>query len=148
MDAVKFIKEYRRMCNKYYCGKECPLYEEPCDTSSSILLANSDLANKIVNIVEQWSQAHPQKTMMQDFFEKFPNAPVDEDGTPEICPKNLGYDKIEWCDYRINCKDCWNRSVDMGVGNEKEIENKEIINENQIFNCLIIFGCNKKLSKK
>lgn len=36
MDAFEFIKEYRRMCNKYYCGKECPLYEEPCDTSSSI----------------------------------------------------------------------------------------------------------------
>lgn len=115
MDAFEFIKKYRRMCNKYYCGKECPLYEEPCDTSSSILLANSNLANKIVNIVEQWSKSHPQKTIMQDFFEKFPNAPKTENGTPRnICPSDCGYtnepESFTVCDqFNEDCVKCWSR---------------------------------------
>lgn len=95
MDAVKFIKEYRRMCNKYAymeacgedCSSECPLYDEYCN------ITYKDLdPNYIVLKVEQWSKSHPQKTMMQDFFEKFPNAPKSEDNTPKnICPNCCGY---------------------------------------------------------
>ena len=74
MDAVKFIKEYRRMCNQYIyseacgedCSSECALYGKHCN------LACDDMnANEIVSKVEQWSQAHPQKTIMQDFLRSF-----------------------------------------------------------------------------
>ena len=57
-------------------------------------------------------KANPQKTYMQDFFEKFPDAPVDDDGTPKICPGYV-YKTAEYCCIargvrgRI-CKDCWN----------------------------------------
>ena len=50
------------------------------------------------------------KTMLEDFFEKYPKATLEADGTPIICPHNLGYEKFNECDTG-NCVECWNRSV-------------------------------------
>lgn len=115
MDAVEFIKEYRRMCNKYIysnacgedCSRECALYGEYCDLS-----CNDMDANDVVYRVEQWSQAHPQKTIMQDFFEKFPNAPRTKTGEPMMCPYNCGYGNF--CCEQANgtCYNCWNRPLE------------------------------------
>lgn len=123
MDAVEFIKEYRRICNQYSyseacgegCSNECALYGEHCN-----LACNDMNANDVVYRVEQWSQSHPQKTMMQDFFEKFPDAPKHEDGLPCVCPVRLGYVKRNntnyWeseCDkFDSNCLKCWSRLLE------------------------------------
>lgn len=114
MDAVEFIKEYRRMCNKYIysdacgedCSRECALYGEHCDLS-----CNDMDANDVVYRVEQWSQSHPQKTMIQDFFEKFPNAPKMDRGEPNICPQDLGYGDFCCDDTNHNCLKCWSRPL-------------------------------------
>lgn len=115
MDAVKFIKEYRRMCNSYTtnivnnvdCCLDCPLYGQPCDIAS-LAISPEDIIIKI----EQWSQAHPQKTMIQDFFEKFPNATKDSSGNPMVCPQALGYGDFCCDDTKHNCKECWNRPLE------------------------------------
>ena len=103
------------MCKKYAymesggedCFYECAFYGKHCN------LACDDIdAKEAVSKVEQWSQSHPQKTMMDDFFEKFPNAPKDEDNNPELCPYQLGYELEEQklCkDKLFDCKTCWNR---------------------------------------
>ena len=65
MDAVKFLKERVRMCDSFDGCDGCPLQNECLDTEIEAM----------VSAVEQWSKSHPQKTIMQDFFEKFPNAP-------------------------------------------------------------------------
>lgn len=120
MDAIEFIKEYRRMCKKYAymdawgedCSNECALYSH-CDLRSP-----SNLPEYIVSKVEQWSQDHPQKTMIQDFFEKFPNAPKEEDGTPiDICPSYCGYtdepNSLALCEkFNKNCLKCWSRPLE------------------------------------
>lgn len=70
---------------------------------------------KIVEIVEQWSKAHPQKTMMQNFFEKFPNAPKRVDGAPKmVCPYHVGYvSELEDCDnFHRKCLECWSRPLE------------------------------------
>lgn len=115
MEAVEFIKEYRRMCKKYAyidvcgesCSSECPLYGGYCDVSYENLEADY-----IVSKVEQWSQAHPQKTMMQDFFEKFPNALKDSSGNPMVCPQALGYGDFCCDDTNHNCTMCWSRPLE------------------------------------
>ena len=33
-------------------------------------------------IIDKWCAEHPQKTYLQDFLEKFPNAKLDDDGEP------------------------------------------------------------------
>ena len=53
-----------------------------------------------------------QKTILQDFLEKYPNAPKEEDGKPmDICPYHLGYAPNKSC-MKMNCEDCWNRPLE------------------------------------
>lgn len=63
MDAVKFIKEHRRMCKTYHSCRSCPLKDTPC---TSIAAVNPEV---IVPIVEQWSSEHPVKTRQSEFLE-------------------------------------------------------------------------------
>lgn len=109
MDAVNFVKEYNRMCNKYDGCQGCPLDGKDCE-----IVSKKINADHIVNVVEKWSKEHPQKTMMQDFFEKHPNAPRDKDGFPTICPYECGYTKDTFCpeeSFGKGCSLCWNRPI-------------------------------------
>lgn len=110
MDAVKYLKEKKRMCKTKRC-EECPLYSEDelgitvyCDG------LQEEHLEKAVEIVEKWSKENPQKTILQDFLEKYPNAPKECTGEPHICPCNLGYE--EYMDCEENCFDCWNRPLE------------------------------------
>ena len=113
MDAVEFLKQYQRMC-KEGCSK-CHLKDKEC--FSGYISEISQSIYDIVNVVEQWSQAHPQKTMMDDFFEKHPNAPRTEDGAPRnICPGDCGYtsepESHSICEkFNDDCAVCWSRPV-------------------------------------
>lgn len=113
MDAIEFIKEYQRMCAKESCHN-CPAFQ-------NVAFGDYDLDTKdpegLVNIVQQWSQDHPQKTMIEDFFEKFPNAPKTVDGLPFPCPFECGYSKNNNCPFGKNnpsddCSKCWFRPLE------------------------------------
>lgn len=109
MDAVKFLKEYRRMCKEYRsdddeCSVQCPFYRDCHYKYKNI--------QSVVDRVEQWSQTHPQKTMMQDFFEKFPNAPKNDDDAPCFCPAELGYSNSNCRDDKDSCVKCWSRPLE------------------------------------
>lgn len=64
------------------------------------------ISKGIVQFVEQWSKDHPQKTRKKDFLERYPNAPIEVDGTPKACCENLGYCKD--CNAEVDCINCWN----------------------------------------
>ena len=52
-----------------------------------------------------------QKTMMEDFFEKFPDAPKEASGSPRMCPNRV-YDVKCWpCGLPLDCVACWSRPV-------------------------------------
>ena len=57
------------------------------------------------------------KTYLNDFLEKYPNAVLDREGSPVICPYHLGYGKpiCEEIEERsLNCyicEKCWNRVI-------------------------------------
>ena len=109
MDALKFIKEFKRMCNCCSGGfcAGCPRKENPsCDDS----MMDDDELNKLIADVEKWSKEHPQKTRLQDFREKYPNALLYYDGTPIPCCSDLGYCKE--CPEGTTCEDCWNVPVE------------------------------------
>lgn len=112
MDAVKFLKERIRMCNSCIDScKECELYKISVKSDTDCIRLLDYHFEEAVEAVEKWSQTHPQKTMMQDFFEKFPNAPKGEDGEPKTCPQDLGYGDF-CCDDADNCKECWSRPLE------------------------------------
>lgn len=114
MDAVKFLRTYRRMCRFYEtCKKEgCPMKEVPhCDLHDPEL----DI-EKAVEAAEKWGKEHPEKTMAQDFFEKFPNAPRTVAGFPRLCPSQVGYENPKddsICNRSVCHKEkCWGRLLE------------------------------------
>lgn len=110
MDAVQLIFDAGRMCDFYdNCGK--------CDADGCCSVYHwSDLEKRerFIKVVEKWSSEHPQKTMLQDFLEKFPNAKLEE-GSPPDCPYMYGYtsknDDDNFCPGHT-CLECWNRPVE------------------------------------
>ena len=71
MDAVEFIKQVRRM------GKQ---------KGEAICFKLEEIDTEIVEQVEQWAKEHPVKTRQSEFLKMFPNARIESDGMPSICP--------------------------------------------------------------
>jgi hypothetical protein len=91
MDAVKFVKERRRMYTLGCIKKGINDYNTK--------------AEDVVAEVEEWSTAHPCKTRQSVFLKQYPNAVLDKDGVLRICPPFVGGDIPE--KYKCIClTDC------------------------------------------
>ena len=102
--CLDYEHEHNRMCIKNECD-ECTLngFVGYCDVP--------DMKDKI-DTVQKWSDEHPEhpeKTILEDFHEKYPNCKL-EDGTPVMCVNNL-YNAKERCPHTMPCTDCWNRPL-------------------------------------
>lgn len=130
MDAIKYLKEKWRMIESLESGNAkgctsskcaiCPLSMDNNETSKLCPEFERTEPEKVIALVEKWSKEHPQKTMLQDFLEKHPDAPLyDDDGIPRrVCPHHLGYEKSNnsTCrDISRSCVECWNRPLVEGV---------------------------------
>lgn len=103
MDAVKFIKELRRMCDVCDVCVSCPAHDCECQS-----LENMVKDTRIVAIVEAWSAAHPRKTRQSVFLEQYPEAEIDEQGYLPLCPRRISADcrsRVRLCTKRL-CSDC------------------------------------------
>lgn len=111
MDAVTYIKEYKRMC-EYFDSKEnqasacegCPLEWLPFGCH---MIEIADNAEKCVAAVEKWAREHPVKTRQSEFLKMFPNASVGYNGTLVICPSQADVKAIAGCvRSERNCDKC------------------------------------------
>ena len=83
MDAVKFVKEYLRMCTKVDECEDCPVYKTDfCAVPAKE--RSQESAEKIVELVEEWSAAHPRKTRQSLFLEQYPEALLDVNGLLDV----------------------------------------------------------------
>ena len=88
MDAVKFIRERRRM--------------QSCGEHALPLSINGCTAEEAVEEVEKWSREHPRKTRQSEFLKQWPEAKKAEDGVLCIRPCFL------MADYqKESCKDTY-----------------------------------------
>ena len=79
MDAVEYVKQRARMCDYYMNCDDCPAGNyEGCGSLNEI--------PNLVPIVEKWAKEHPVKTRQSEFLKMFPNARIESDGMPSICP--------------------------------------------------------------
>ena len=88
MDAVKFVKEYLRMCTKVDECEDCPV----CKTDFCTVPAkerSQKSAEKIVELVEEWSAAHPLKTRQSVFLGNYPCARIDSQSVLYACPADV-----------------------------------------------------------
>lgn len=112
MDAVEFLKEEDRMCDKYKYSSGHNCSDCPCSSKRNgtdkicINLRKTSLA-KYVEIVEKWSAEHPVKTRQSEFLKMFPNARINSDGIIDIDPCTCD-EKIEHhCEKYDSCDDCY-----------------------------------------
>lgn len=76
-----------------------------CNSSS-----NCKLLEKCGNIIDDWAKENPQKTYRDDFFEKFPDAPADSSGFPNVCLMDIYKGADYKCkDEDYGCNECWNQ---------------------------------------
>ena len=109
MDAIEYLKEKKRATKD--CNVDCDscilgMYDNTLERCFCV--EDMDI-EEAVERIEKWSEENPKKTMLQYFIEQHPNAPLDEDGTPECCPFHLGYTNELECMYNLDCVKCWNR---------------------------------------
>ena len=106
MDALKYLKTLRRMCNSE-CS-ECELGKRlgVLDTCALWQKANPEEA---VAIAEQWAAAHPVKTRQSEFLKLFPYARVKKaNGLPIVSPCELDVKLAGKCE-GIPCQECWKK---------------------------------------
>ena len=116
MDAVKFIKERKRLCETYEVCGCCPANRASGGCIFSV--SNGSSPEEQVQIMERWSAAHPTKTRQSVFLEQYPNARVDTN-TDVLrvypCDIEYGMANTKYCN-SLYCTDCrrefWTQEVE------------------------------------
>ena len=112
MDAVTYLKIEKRLCDGM-C-KDCPLSS---DINGTNLVCTSFAHNnpeKAVELLEKWEKEHPQRTYMQDFLEKHPNAQRYTNEEPCACRCEVygGKCPSREAALELDCIKCWNEPME------------------------------------
>lgn len=116
--TIDFFVETHRLCAsrrdcKLSIVDKCPLYEF-CK-KGVLTLSRKDIEYAIETL-HKWSRENPRKTYAQDFFEKFPDAQSNSDGSPYVC-RQTTYggecpgSECEKYDYTGACYRCWSEPM-------------------------------------
>lgn len=90
-EKLRMTKKHKRKYGGYLCElncTDCPLSSS--NNGSSDMMSCSDFEalypEKAIEIVQRWSDEHPQRTYLSELLKIFPNTPLKDDGTPKgIC---------------------------------------------------------------
>lgn len=116
-----YFAEKQRMAKRAKSGickikcSDCSLCSKNNGISEYISCISFEMYHpeKAIEIVQRWSDAHPQRTYLSQFLEHYPNVQLYDTGLPKgVCPYNLGLTDIDDCDN--NCVKCWNQTVEDG----------------------------------
>lgn len=117
-----YFAEKRRMTKRAKNGlcklgcSNCPLCSINNNKGQSCTAFEMLYPEKAIEIVQKWSNEHPQKTYLSEFLKHYPNAMLDTNGVPKnICPSRLGLKNIENCCVR-SCVVCWNQPIPIEDG--------------------------------
>lgn len=122
--AKNYFSEKARMSKttksgicKVECAK-CPLGSRNNNVGEFCRAFEMLYPEKAIEIVQRWSDEHPQKTYLSEFLKNYPNALLTDDGMPTTgCPYRLGLIGIEECKKNRTCIECWNQPIEDGEEN-------------------------------
>lgn len=126
VEKLRMTKRTREEGCKIKCS-ECPLSCQNNGTSefTSCITFEMLYPEKAIEIVQKWSDEHPQRTYLSEFLENYPNAQLKTVllyspgaiplGIPKcICPYHLGLMSVDNCRKDHNCVKCWNQPIEEG----------------------------------
>lgn len=115
-EKQRMTKKHKPNAGAYICELDCldcPLSHsnngigEPCFGLETLY------PEKVIAIVQKWSDEHPQKTYLSEFLKTYPNTLLNDAGLPkDVCLYNLG---LTDCRNDRNCVDCWNQPIKDGA---------------------------------
>lgn len=113
--TIDFFAELDRLCDsRTVCTtdednkEQCPLFAF-CERF--VVEGSVKEIIKAIEIVQKWSDEHPKKTYAQDFFKKFPDAPIDKsfkEKCPWVCRMGIYGGECSG----IECDECWNEPME------------------------------------
>ena len=122
-----YLSEQARMTKSSDVGvcriscNHCPLSR--FNNDEEMLCTELELTHpeKAIEIVQRWSDEHPQKTYLSELLKYFPKVELNNKGLPKwICPHHLGLNEIEDCGGTDNyCAECRNQPIPIA---ESEVE--------------------------
>lgn len=114
IEKLRMTKRAKSGICKIKCS-DCPLCSKNNGISKFISCISFEMYHpeKAIEIVQRWSDEHPQRTYLSEFLEHYPNVQLYDTGLPKgVCPYNLGLTDIDDCDN--NCVKCWNQPIEDG----------------------------------
>lgn len=100
-----YLAEKRRMTDMCNNCKTCPLSFNCTETGISCTEFEQEYPKKAVEMVQNWSDEHPQKTKKEAFLEAFPKARIYCDGYPSVAACHI-FGLPRGIDNCTNCKGC------------------------------------------
>lgn len=93
MDAVRFVKERRRM------------FARTGEHPKNSMFCMDTPAEEVVREVEEWATAHPRKTRADEFLEHYPKASMGVAGVLDVPPCYIEPSSRSMCSEK-ECTDC------------------------------------------
>lgn len=114
-EKLRMTKRTKTGLCKIKCSN-CPLCSKNNGTFEGVSCTEVEMyyPEKAIEIVQKWSDEHPQRTYLSEFLKNYPNTPLGDDGTPHFCPSRLGLMSIDDCRKDHNCVECWNQPIEGG----------------------------------
>jgi len=110
-EKLKMTKRTKNGLCKIKCSN-CPLCSNKNGEGLSCPGFEMYYPEKAIEIIQKWSNEHPQKTYLTELLKNYPNAKLGENGVPmNMCPSILGLQDLENCG-EISCVECWNQPVE------------------------------------
>lgn len=111
-EKLRMTKRTKNGLCKIKCSN-CPLCSNNNGEGLSCLTFEMHYPEKAIEVVQKWSDEHPQKTFVTEFLKNYPRAVVNGDGIPNsVCPYDLGLMNKRDC--RKTCIECWNQPIEDG----------------------------------
>lgn len=116
--TVNFIKEKYKMTNNCQIGcTKCPLSRDNngVDNKMTCYDLEERYPEKAVEIVQKWSDEHPQRTYLSELLKHYPNTLLADNGMPKhLCPYHLGLMNRDDCRKYHDCAKCWGQPIEDG----------------------------------
>lgn len=114
-EKQRMTKKHKPNAGEYICELDCldcPLSHSNNGIGEPCFGLETHYPEKVIAIVQKWSDEHPPKTYLSEFLKNYPNAPLEDNGTPYFCPYRLGLMSKYVCRKDRNCVECWNQPVE------------------------------------
>lgn len=113
--TIDFFAEAKRLCDSRTACTADAANKERCPLlvfcGSTFTTRRAEETITAIENLQKWSNEHPEKTYAQDFFEKFPKAPIDKsfkEKCPWVCRMGIYGGECSG----IECDECWNEPME------------------------------------